>query len=114
MPNLCDLIAPEGQSSGGDVQDYIWPEACQDHGFVLLRWRQLSPHDVQLPGQRRGTGRADGRGAVELARPVLITENMRASRDPGEAAQLGPALWEVTQEGVVTERHGHRLRKKQE
>lgn len=103
---IFDLIAPEGQSTGTDVQNYVWSQTCQHHGFVLLRGRQLRPHDVQLPGQRRGAGRAGGGGAAELTGPVLITENVWASRDPGEAAQLGPTLWEVAQECVVAERHG--------
>lgn len=37
---------------------------------------------------------------------MLLAESMRAGRDPGESVQLGPTLWEVTQECVVAERHG--------
>lgn len=106
---MCDLIAPEGQSTGTDVQNYVWSQACQHHGFVFFRGGQLSPHNVQLSRQCRGAGRADGRGAAELARSMLVTEHVRASRDPGEAIQLGPTLWEVAQECVVTERHGWQL-----
>lgn len=73
---ICDLIAPEGQSTGTDVQNYVWSQTCKHHGFVVLRGRQLRPHDVQLAGQCRGAGRAGGGGAAELPRPVLITENM--------------------------------------
>lgn len=93
---IFDLIAPEGQSTGTDVKNNVWSQACQHHGFVLLRGRQLRPHNVQLPRQRRRAGRADGGGAAKLTGPMLITENMWASCDPGEAAQLSPALWEVT------------------
>ena len=103
---IFDLIAPEGQSPATDVQHYVWSQTRQHHGFVLLRGRQLRPHNVQLPRQRRGAGRADGWGAAELAGPVLLAERMRAGRDPGESVQLGPTLWEVTQECVVAERHG--------
>lgn len=106
-----DLIAPKGQSTSADVQNYVWSQTCQHHGFVLLRWWQLCPHNVQLPGQCRGTGWADGRGAAELTRPMLITENMWASRNPGETTQLGPTLWEVTKQCVVAERHGCDRRK---
>ena len=104
---IFDLIAPEGQSTSTDVHNYIWSQTGQHHGFVLLRGRQLRPHDVQLPRQRRGAGRADGRGAAELNGPVRITENMGASCDPGEATQLDPTLREVAQEGVIADRHGH-------
>lgn len=107
---ILDLIAPEGQSTSTDVQNYIWSQTCQHHGFVVLRRWQLRPHDVQLSRQRGRAGRADGGGAAELARSVLIAENMRAGCDPGEAAQLSAALWEVTQEGVVADGHGHGYR----
>lgn len=103
---LFDLIAPEGQSAGADVQNYFGSEACQHHGFVLLGGRKLGAHNVHLAGQCRGAGRADGGGAAELTGPVLVTENVRAGSDPGEAAQLDPTLWVVTQQGVVTQRHG--------
>lgn len=92
---IFDLVAPEGQSTGTDVQNYVWSQTCQHHGFVVFRGWQLSPYNVQFPRQRRGAGRANGGWAAELAGPVLITENMWASCDPGKAVQLGPALWEV-------------------
>lgn len=103
---LFDLIAPEGQSTGADVQNYFGSEACQHHGFVLLGGRKLRAHNVHLPGQSRRAGRANGGGAAELTRPMLVTENVRAGSDPGEAAQLGPTLWVITQQGVITEGHG--------
>lgn len=34
---ILDLIAPEGQSTGTDVQHYVWSQTCQHHGFILLR-----------------------------------------------------------------------------
>jgi len=104
---MFDLIAPEGQSAGADVQNYVRSQTRQHHGFVILGGRQLRPHDVQLPGQRGGAGRAGGRGAAELTGPVPVAEDVRARRDPGEAAQLGPTLWVVAQQRVVAERHGH-------
>lgn len=102
-----DLIAPEGQSPGTDVQYYVWSQASQHHRFVVLGGRQLGPHDVQLSRQSWRTGRADGRRTAELTRPMFVTENMWARCDPGKAAQLRPTLGDVAQECVVTERHGH-------
>lgn len=107
MHLILDLIAPEGKSPRTDVQNYVRSQTCQHHGFILLRGRQLRPHNVQLPGQGRGAGWADGGRAAELTGSMLVTEDMGAGRDPGEAAQLGPTLWVVTQQRVVTERHGH-------
>lgn len=34
---IFDLVAPEGQSTGTDVQNYVWPQTCQHHGFVVFR-----------------------------------------------------------------------------
>lgn len=102
-----DLVGPEGKSTRTDVQDYVWSQTCQYHGFILLRGRQLGPHNVHLPGQSRGARRADDRRAAKLARSMLITENMGAGGDPGKATQLSPTLGVVTQQGVITERHGH-------
>lgn len=101
-----DLIVPEGQSPGADVQHRVWPKTRQYHGLVRFRRCQLRPHNVQLSRERGGAGRADGRGPAELTGAVLITECVRACCDPGEAVQLGPTLREVAQECVVAERHG--------
>lgn len=104
---ILDLVAPEGKSTRTDVQDYVWSQTCQHHGFILLGGRQLCPHNVQLPGQGSGARRADGRRAAKLTGPVLITEHVGAGCDPGEAAKLCPTLWVIAQQCVVTKRHGH-------
>lgn len=102
---ILDLIAPEGQSTGTDVQHYVWSQTCQHHRFILLGGRQLHPQNVQLSRQCRWACRADDGRTAELLRSVLIAENMWARCDPSEAGQLSPTLWEITQEGVIA--HGH-------
>lgn len=102
---ILDLIAPEGQSTGTDVQHYVWSQTCQHHRFILLRGRQLHPHNVQLSRQCRRACRADDWRTAELLRSVLITENMWARCDPSEGAQLSATLWEITQEGVIADGH---------
>lgn len=48
---VCDLIAPEGQSTGADVQNDVRSQARQHHGFVFFRGGQFGPYNVQFSRQ---------------------------------------------------------------
>lgn len=45
---VLDLVAPEGQSTGADVQNDVWTQARQHHGFVFFRGGQFGPYNVQF------------------------------------------------------------------
>lgn len=89
-----------------DIQNGLRSQSYQNHGLVLLWRRQLSAHDVQFSWQGRGAGRADGWSAAELTGAVPITEDMRAGRHPGEAAQPASTLGEITDQAVLIHGHG--------
>lgn len=104
--NNANLVRPKSQCSMADIQNGLRSQSYQNHGLVLLRRRQLCAHDLQFSCQGSGTGRADGRSAPELTRAVPITEDMRADRHPGEAAQPASTLREITDQAEVIHGHG--------